>query len=293
MTRCFRTLVLALCALNLAAARAQPLLEHVHGLGFSADGASLLVSSHRGLAAFRDGQWSDALEDRYDFTGFSVAARALYASGHPAPGAALPNPLGLARSVDGGVRWNSVALGGEADFHFIAASYRTPAIYVVTHLPNRAMPQPGLYVTRHEGKVWRRAPARGLAGEILGVAAHPDVPDIVAVATERGLYVSRDEGERFRRIDRSQAASAVAFDLDGRRVRYALALSNVLMESELDGTNRRRTALPPLGKDFVTHIAQHPKEARTLAIATRGRNVYITSDAGASWRALARQGDLP
>lgn len=287
--------LLGLLGLAFAAlAGAQPLLEHVHGLGFSADGSSLLVSSHRGLAAYRDSHWSDALEAPYDFTGFSIAERALYASGHPAPGSTLPNPLGLARSTDGGMSWSSVALGGEADFHFIAASYRTPAIYVVAHLPNRAMPQPGIYATRHEGKAWRRAPAQGLPRtEILALAAHPDAPDIVAVGTERGLYISLDEGQRFRRIDGSGATTAVAFDLDGRRVRYAPALSSFLIASAIDGAGTRRTALPPLGLDFVTHIAQHPRESGTLAIATRRRDIYMTNDAGKTWRALAREGDLP
>lgn len=279
-------------ALGAGALHAQPMLEHVHGLGFSPEG-TLLVSSHRGLAAFRDGAWSAALESNLDFTGFSVARRAMYASGHPAAGAALPNPLGLARSADGGASWTTLALGGEADFHLIAASWRASAIYVFAHLPNRTMQRPGLYLTYDEGKTWRHANASSLRGEILSIAAHPGEPQTLAAASDQGLFVSRDEGGRFRRIDGSQPMTAVVFDIDGERVRYTGALSRALFESRINGSGRRMTALPALGSDYVTHIAQHPGDARTLAFATRRRHVYLSTNAGTSWRQIAREGDLP
>lgn len=284
--------LLLLCVI-LPPLQAQPLLVHVHGMAFSSDGRALLVSSHVGLTAFRDGGWSSELEAQYDFTGFSAARGALYASGHPAPGAVSPNPLGLARSIDGGRSWESIALAGEADFHFIAASYRSAAIYVVTHLRNSMMPSPGLYVTRHQGRIWRHAKARGLVGGILALAAHPDQPEIVAAATERGVYLSRDEGQRFRRIDASQAATAISFDFDGRRLWYWRALSARLVVWDIDGGTRRVEGLPQLGQDFVTHIAQHPLDAGTLAVATRGRDVHLSTDGGKSWRQIAKAGDLP
>ena len=37
----------------------KPVLYHVHGLSFSSDGKTILVPSHYGLAAYRDGSWSE------------------------------------------------------------------------------------------------------------------------------------------------------------------------------------------------------------------------------------------
>ncbi len=295
MTRASTVVIIAFIVLWAAVspAGAEPVLLHVHGMGFSADGRSLLVSSHTGLAAYRDGRWSRTLESELDFSGFAVAARSLYASGHPPPDVRLRNPLGLAASTDGGHTWRSLALEGEADFHLIAASYEAPAVYVLNHVRNSAMPSPGIYFTPDEGKSWTRAAARGLDGEILALAAHPRQANVLAVASDRGLYLSSDNGERFRRVDRRQAVTAVIFDSDGKRVRYALALSNYIAAHVLDRGRRETLRLPPLGRDYITHLAQHPNDPRTFAVATRRRDVFLSNDGGLTWRRIAREGELP
>ncbi len=81
---------------------AGPLLADVHGLSFSADGRALFVSSHTGLAVFKDGVWAEVDGPIHDFVGYASSATAMYASGHPPKGSRLPDPLGLIRSVDGG-----------------------------------------------------------------------------------------------------------------------------------------------------------------------------------------------
>jgi photosystem II stability/assembly factor-like uncharacterized protein len=268
---------------------AQPVLfhDHGHGLSFSSDGKALLAPSHGGLAVYEDGAWSEVSGPIQGFSGFSVAERAIYSSGHWQPGVAAAGSAGLIRSTNGGRTWQPLALAGEADFRLLAAGYRSHAIYVVSARPNSAMPAPGLYVTYDEGKSWRRAAARKLAGEIHGLAAHPRQAHMVAVATGRGLYLSRDAGDTFLRLDGREPATAVAFDFDGKRVRYARALSNEVVEATLDGRARRALRLPPLKLDYVTCLAQNPKDERVLAFATRRRDVYLTSDAGLSWRLIA------
>ena len=112
------------------------------------------------------------------------------------------------------------------------------------------------------------------------------------MATGRGLYFSRDAGVRFRRLDRG-AVTAVAFDLEGGRQRYARAVRRELISAPLDSRARTVIRLPPLGLDYATHIAQNPKDGRSLAIATDRRHVYITNDGGSKWRQIAKDGDLP
>lgn len=98
-----------------------PVLGHVHGLGIDPLDGRLYIATHHGL--FRDGAaglekvGTSAAADR-DLMGFLVAGPGVFlASGHPSPREAAPNPLGLVRSTDGGLSWQTVALGGEVDFH--------------------------------------------------------------------------------------------------------------------------------------------------------------------------------
>lgn len=282
--------LLALAALSL---HAQPLLVHVHGLSFSRDGKVIFVPSHTGLAVFRNGSWSEANGPIHDFAGFAMAEHGMYASGHPPEGSGLPNPLGLVMSMDGGETWRSLSLGGEADFHLIAAGYRSKAVYVLSTQANSLMPVPGLHLTRDDGKTWRRAAGRGLEGEIFQIAAHPQQAVTVAVASTEGLYISRDGGDTFRRIDGRQAATALAFDIDGRHLRYSRAVRRELISLGVDGRSRSVVRLPPMGLDYATHVAQSPADPLTLAIATERRHVYVTSDGGANWRQIAKDGDLP
>ena len=45
--------------------------------------------------------------------------------------------------------------------------------------------------------------------------------------------------------------------------------------------------MPRLKRDYVTCLAQNPKDERVLAFATRRRDVYLTSDGGLSWQLIA------
>lgn len=284
----------ALAVLAALPARAAPLLfhDHGHGLSFSSDGRALLAPSHGGLAAYEGGAWWEAPGPAQGFSGFSVAERSLYASGHPAPQRAGGDPAGLMRSRDGGRTWQRLALGGEADFPLVAAGYRSGAIYVLATRPNSAMPAPGLYLTRDEGRSWRRASARGLEDEIHALAAHPAEPGTLAAGSDRGLFLSRDGGERFRRLADRGPVTAVSFDHGGERLYYARALSSEVVAAALEGGERRPLRLPALAHgDYVTCIAHSPVDERVLAFATRRRDVFLSEDGGRSWRHLASAGE--
>jgi hypothetical protein len=272
---------------------AERLLFHIHGLAFSPDGKALLAPSHTGLAVYRDDGWSEVNGPIHDFAGFSLTERAIYASGHPLAGSSLPNPLGLVKSTDLGVSWTPLALGGEADFHLLAAGYRSNAIYVLSAEPNSAMPAPGLHRSVDEGRTWRRRIALGLAGNPFGIAAHPTDVATLAIATDKGLYLSRDAGESFKRVGGRLAVTSVLFDLDGKVVRFTRAIRREMVAFALEGRPRGAMLLPSIGLDYVTHIAQSPVDPGVFAIATDRRHVFKTHDAGRKWRQIAKEGDIP
>lgn len=285
-------LLSALVSLGTAGAlRAEVILHHVHGLAFTADGKSLMVPAHIGLAVYRDGRWAKVFGPAHDFMGFSLTEKSIYTSGHPAPDSPLRNPLGLIKSADGGATWQQLSLAGESDFHLMAAGYRSNVVYVVNPERNSRMPQPGIYFTRDDGKSWKRAALAGLSERITSIAVHPADAGRVALGTLDGLYVSDDFGAQFRRVGQARAVTAVQFDLDGKHVYFAPTEGAALEHVALDTRKQDSLALPTLARDFVTYIAQNPANQRELAIATRQRHVYLSRDSGKTWQQIARQGE--
>lgn len=267
-------------------------LMHVHGLAYSADGKQLLIPSHHGIAAYADGQWAKMPGPEHDYMGFSATHNALYSSGHPAAGSNLINPFGLIKSTDAGNTWQKLGLEGESDFHTLATSYETNAVYVMNYRPNTRMLQPGLYATQTDGMAWTKAAANGLKAKVNALAVHPSDANIVAVGTVDGLYLSRDAGNHFAPLVGSVQVLAQWFDLDGEHLWVSsYANSPVLSRMSLkEGGANEKIKLPTLDEDAVAFITQNPARHEEFAIATFKRNAYITQDRGATWAQIAKNG---
>ncbi len=286
-------------ALALAALAALPAcagetvtLHHVHGLSYSTDGKQLLVPSHQGLAVYEGGRWSKAAGPQHDYMGFSATRDALYSSGHPAPGAGLVNPFGLIKSRDGGKIWQKLGLEGESDFHMLATSYATNAVYLFNHQGNSRMEQAGIFYTRDDGLKWQRAAARGLGPNVNSLAVHPTDASVVAAGADDGLYLSRDAGDKFERIVGGARVLAQTFDLDGEHLWFSsyasrAALSRIALKA---GAKPVEITLPALAEDAVIYIAQNPVRRGEIAIATFKRSVYLRKGEGGAWTRIAKEG---
>lgn len=281
------TLVAALSP-TLAAAEALT-LTHVHGLAWSADGQRLMIPSHHGLAVFEDDRWSKAPGPQHDYMGFAVTADALYSSGHPARGSALANPFGLIRSNDGGREWNTLGMSGESDFHLLAASYRSNAIHVFNTAPNSRMHAAGVFSTANDGFTWRQRALDGVSGKPSALAAHPDDPQRFALGTSAGVYVTH--GDKALRRLADGRITALGFDLSGDALwvgRYGDGPE--LARVELPDGKPAVIEIPLQREDAVAYIAQNPVRPAEIAIATFRRDVFVSTDAGAHWQAIARDG---
>lgn len=266
-------------------------ITHVHGLAYSADGKQLMLPSHHGLAVYEDSKWSKAPGPQHDYMGFTATAKNLYSSGHPAPGSGMVNPFGLIRSRDGGETWEKLGLEGETDFHLMAASWSTNAIYAWNPAPSSRIRQRGLHYTLNDGFAWKPARAQGLKGDPQALAVHPADARIVAIATSSGVFVSRDSGERFEPIAEGAQALSVFFDLDGKHVWYGTFSGQpALSRASLGGGKPASIELPSLGRDAVAYIAQNPANRTEYAIATFERSVYLSGDSGRSWKQIAQRG---
>ncbi|WP_338140869.1 F510_1955 family glycosylhydrolase [Denitromonas iodatirespirans] len=283
-------LLAMLLVLGSPGAAAEVTLTHVHGLAWSADGARLFIPSHHGLAVYENGAWSKAPGPQHDYMGFSATRERFYSSGHPAPNSGLVNPFGLIRSDDGGKTWKKLGLEGESDFHLLATGYASNAVYVFNHGRNSRMKTAGLHYTLNDGFTWKQAAGRGIEGEPMSLAVHPEDAKVVAVGTRDALFLSVDAGENFRHVASGQAL-AVSFDLDGTHLWHA-GHDGTPTLTRVDWKSGRASAvsLPPLAGDAVAYIAQNPARRGEYAIATFKRSAFLSRDGGKRWEAIAREG---
>ncbi|CAB4949985.1 unannotated protein [freshwater metagenome] len=187
------------------------LAGHIHNLAY--DGRRLLIGTHEGLwgqvPGARPAQLSD---DAFDVMGLTIAGDRWLASGHPGDGMDAPADLGLLQSTDRGRTWAEVSLGGEVDFHRLAAS---GAVVV------------GL--NAHDGRLLRSDDG-GTAWIDLGVpglydlAVSPADPAVIVGTSESGPVRSIDSGASFNAVGGAPLLALLAWtggtlygaDVDGR-----------------------------------------------------------------------------
>ena len=184
---------------------------HIHNLAY--DGRQLLIGTHEGLwgqaPGARPAQLSD---DAFDVMGLTIAGDRWLASGHPGEGMDAPADLGLLQSTDRGRTWAEVSLGGEVDFHRLAAS---GAIVVGVNAHDGR-----LLRSRDGGSAWTDLGAPGL----YDLAVSPADPAVIVGTSESGPVRSIDSGASFNAVGGAPLLALLAWaggtlygaDVDGR-----------------------------------------------------------------------------
>jgi hypothetical protein len=109
----------ALMALgNSASAETLDSVSHIHQVKIVEN--KILVLTHEGLYELvKKNDMKLVGKEKLDVMGFTTLGKAMYASGHPAQGSKALNPMGLVKSIDGGLSWEAISLVGKVDFHFL------------------------------------------------------------------------------------------------------------------------------------------------------------------------------
>ncbi len=258
---------------------------HIHGLGFSADGQQLIVPAHDGLRIYSDGTWEIPAVPVRDYMGYSSVDVGFYSSGHPGPGSAEINPLGLITSLDNGQNLTRLGFEGQSDFHLMGVGYESHVIYVVNQYPNSTMGE-GLYYSLDDGETWVSSAASGLTAYPWQIAVHPTETGTLALATDAGLFFSEDFGQTVSLVSDVGPVSSVSFDPDGETLLFG---SSSLWRYELSSAQTRSITVPAMAQDeFILYITG--SVASQIAIATTELNIYISQDDGLTWTQIADQG---
>jgi photosystem II stability/assembly factor-like uncharacterized protein len=239
---------------------------HVHGLGVNPADDSLFIATHTGLFSSPEGADSaERVDEQFqDTMGFTVVGPDHFlASGHPAPGEARPESLGLIESTDGGRSWEEVSLSGEADFHVLR--YAHDRVYAYNALSGELM------LSDDGGETWteREPPAA-----VIDLAVDPDDSERIVASTEDGLAVSDDDGESWRPI--SGGIGLLAWPSE-RRLYLVDGKGDVRVTSEA-GDPWRSTG--SIGGQPAALAAAGPRQ---LYAARSDGTVLRSADGGSSW----------
>lgn len=272
-------LAVALCAIlaGCAQPRQQAVeLAHIHGL--AAQGPTLYVATHTGLATLDlDGGGVQLVgSSRDDFMGFVADWEdpgVFYSSGHPSDPRAFGGVhLGLRRSMDGGITWEQRSLAGQVDFHALVALPGAGRI--------AGWWDGQLMASDDGGAGWRNVP---MPQRPLALAASEGT---LWAGTLEGLLRSGDEGVSWNPVPGAPAEpfTSLALSRDGQAILAALPSTSVsrLVASTDGGLTWSHLEAP----GTVGALAIDPQDGARWFVGLAHGGVTASSDAGATWSTL-------
>lgn len=236
--------------------------SHVHAVAIDPADGTVLLATHDGLFRIADDGRSTRVGPVIDLMGFSVVGPGRFlASGHPGPGADLPEPVGLIESTDGGRTWVPLSRQGESDFHALTAG------------PEGVLGYDGSLRHSVAGEEWETL---AIPAAPHTLAASPDGAQILAT-TEQGLLRSRHGGRSWEPVDDAPLLQVVGWAEDGRTLAGVTPAGQVWTSGDAADT---WTEAGDLGEapQAVTLDVNGEGPARILVVTEAG--LYESGDGG-------------
>ena len=172
-------LIASMGFINQASAETLNSVSHIHHVKVIEK--KVLVLTHEGLFELVSKNDMKLVgKDRIDVMGFTTLGKVLFASGHPAAGSKAPNPIGLVKSIDGGLSWKAVSLVGKVDFHFLEGSR--------TDLYGADSQSGDLLHSANSGKTWRSLGANTFAD----IAVSPEMSGMAIALKNSELLLTEN-----------------------------------------------------------------------------------------------------
>lgn len=209
-------------------------------------------------------------------------------------------PAALHRSRDGGVKWERLPLetakqcsiGEPFVTRVVVDPHDSRTIWVGVEID-------GVYRSRDGGETWTHVPGPG-DPDVHDMAIAQTSPPRVLVSTNGELFRSDDDGAEWTAIGVKRNwplpyARGVVVKADDPRVVFAgcgqttTGETGAVLRSSDGGDTWETLPLPARPNATMWGLATHPADAGRIVAFTLFGEVYVTEDAGESWRKIARE----
>lgn len=254
------TIVALMAPSNSASAETLDSVSHIHQVKVVEN--KMLVLTHEGLFELVSRNNMKLVgKDKIDVMGFTTLGKALFASGHPAQGSKAPNPIGLVKSIDGGLSWKNISLVGKVDFHFLEGAG--------SDLYGADSQSENLMYSADSGKNWRSIGANTFAD----IAVSPKVSGMAIAIKNSDLLLTKNAFKSTSKIKNNLTFTQIEWRDSGL---YALS-GSALYES----TNFGKTWSKLSTFKGVPGILSASDQ---LMLVTVGSDIYVSADIGRKFK---------
>jgi len=248
---------------TLAYAQTLDSVSHIHHV--KAVENKIFVLTHEGLYELVGKNKMNLVgKDKFDVMGFTTLGKALVASGHPSQGSKKPNPIGLVKSLDGGLTWKDVSLVGKVDFHFLEGAG--------TDLYGADSQSGNLMYSANSGKTWS---SLGM-NTFTDIAVSPVTSGMAIAIKNSELLLTKNAFKSTTKIKNTLKFTQIEWRNSGL---YALSGTSLYNSSDSGKTWAKLNSFKA-APEILSASDQ-------LMMVTVGSDIYRSSDAGKKFRVIS------
>ena len=266
VTSNFLLLIFALIAsmgfINQASAETLNSVSHIHHVKVIEN--KVLVLTHEGLFELVSKNDMKLVgKEKIDVMGFTPLGKALFASGHPAAGSKAPNPIGLVKSIDGGLSWKAISLVGKVDFHFLEGAR--------TDLYGADSQSGDLLHSANSGKTWRSLGANTFAD----IAVSPEMSGMAIALKNSELLLTESAFKTSSKIKSALKFTQIEWSKSGL---YSLSGNSLYKSTNIGKTWTKQSTFK--GAPGILSASDQ------MMLVTVGSDIYTSKNEGKSFRKL-------
>jgi hypothetical protein len=248
--------------INQASAETLNSVSHIHHVKVIEK--KVLVLTHEGLFELVSKKDMKLVgKDRIDVMGFTTLGKVLFASGHPAAGSKAPNPIGLVKSIDGGLSWKAVSLVGKVDFHFLEGAR--------TDLYGADSQSGDLLHSANSGKTWRSLGANTFAD----IAVSPEMSGMAIALKNSELLLTENAFKTSSKIKSALKFTQIEWSKSGL---YSLSNNSLYKSTNFGKTWTKQSTFK--GAPGILSASDQ------MMLVTVGSDIYTSKNAGKSFSKL-------